>query len=141
MKDESAAAFRDLVAVLERLRSPGGCPWDREQTHASLKRNLIEECYEAIEAIDSNDPARLSEELGDLLAQVMFHAQMASEAGRFSILDVLRLINDKLVRRHPHVFGDASASDAREVELNWERLKREESPKSPVDGIPRDCLP
>ena len=139
MTDESAeAAFHALVATLERLRSPGGCRWDREQTHASLKRNLIEECYEAIEAIDSNDPARLSEELGDLLVQVMFHAQMASEACRFSILDVLLLINAKLVRRHPRVFGDASAADAREVELNWEALKRKESPKSPVDGIPRD---
>ena len=132
-------SFQDLVRIVERLRSPGGCPWDLEQTHASLKRNLLEECYETMEAIDSGDPARLSEELGDILVQVVFHSQMATEAGEFSVEDVLTKINGKLIRRHPHVFGDAVASDAREVERNWEALKQAEGArKSPVDGIPRD---
>ena len=128
---------QSLVDIVERLRSPGGCPWDWEQTHASLKRNLLEECYEVLEAIDGGDPAKLSEELGDILAQVVFHAQIAGEAGQFRFDDVEGKVSQKLVRRHPHVFGDAVASDAREVELNWEALKQREAPrKSPVDGVP-----
>jgi len=138
MQDE-LKSFRALVDIVDRLRSPGGCPWDREQTHATLKRNLVEECYEVLEAIDSKDPTKLSEELGDILVQVVFHAQMAREAGEFSTEDVLAGINDKLVRRHPHVFGDAVAADAREVERNWESLKVQEGVrKSPVDGIPSE---
>jgi len=130
----------DIVA---RLRAPGGCPWDLEQTHESLKRNLLEESYEVIEAIDQGDPAVLSEELGDLLVQVAFHADIAKEAGDFQLEDVIREINAKLVRRHPHVFADGHAKDAREVERNWERIKAEEREakgeiKSPVEGIPGD---
>ena len=130
----------DIVA---RLRAPGGCPWDREQTHESLKRNLLEESYEVIEAIDQGDPAVLSEELGDLLVQVAFHADIAKEAGDFQLEDVLREINAKLVRRHPHVFADGHAKDAREAERNWEQIKAEErkakgESKSPVEGIPGD---
>ena len=131
--------FQTLVDVVERLRSPGGCPWDREQTHASLKRNLLEECYEVLEAIDGSDPGKLSEELGDILAQVAFHAQMAREAGQFDLRDVLVAVNRKLISRHPHVFGDAVASDAREVERNWEKLKEAEGDgRSPVEGIPKE---
>ena len=135
--------FQTLVAIVERLRAPGGCPWDREQTHASLKRNLLEECYEVLEAIDGDDPQLLAEELGDLLVQIGFHADIAREAGHFDLDDVLTKINRKLIRRHPHVFGDATAADAREVERNWDRIKEEERreqglKKSPVDGIPKD---
>ena len=138
MRDESRS-FQTLVDIVDRLRSLGGCPWDMEQTHASLKRNLLEECYEVLEAIDGGEPAKLSEELGDILVLVVFHAQMAREAGAFSAEDVLAGINDKLVRRHPHVFGNAEASDAREVERNWESLKEQEGArKSPVEGIPRE---
>ena len=132
--------FQTLVAIVERLRAPGGCPWDREQTHASLKRNLLEECYEVLEAIDGDDPQLLAEELGDLLVQIGFHADIAREAGHFDLGDVLTKINRKLIRRHPHVFGDATAVDAREVERNWEKIKEEERreqgvKKSPVDGV------
>lgn len=136
-------SFQTLVDIVARLRGPGGCPWDLEQTHQSLKRNLLEEAYEVLEAIDRDDHRLLSEELGDLLVQVAFHAHIASEAGEFELSDVLTHINEKLVRRHPHVFGDASAADAREVERNWEKIKEAERAekgerKSPVDGIPRD---
>ena len=131
--------FQTLVGIVERLRSPEGCPWDREQTHSSLKRNLLEECYEVLEAIEAEDGAKLSDELGDILVQVVFHAQIAREAGDFGIDDVLTKVAQKLVRRHPHVFGDATASDAREVERNWEVLKRQEGTvRSPVEGIPRE---
>jgi tetrapyrrole methylase family protein/MazG family protein len=134
--------FQTLLDILERLRSPGGCPWDREQTHGSLKRNLLEECYEVLEAIDQGDSGALAEELGDILVQVAFHVQMAREAGEFAAADVLTSANEKLVRRHPHVFGGATISDAREVERNWERLKeaeRGEQPgKSVVEGIPKE---
>lgn len=137
--EDSLDTFEALVNIIERLRSPGGCPWDREQTHASLKRNLLEECYEVLEAIDSGDSAKLSEELGDILVQVVFHTQIAREAREFRVEDTIAAVNQKLIRRHPHVFGDAVVSDAREVERNWERLKEEErGRKSPVDGIPKD---
>ena len=99
-------ALLRLVAVMDRLRSPGGCPWDREQTHASLATYLLEETYETLEAIDSGDDAHLREELGDLLLQVVFHARMAEEAGLFDFADVAAAISDKLERRHPHIFGD-----------------------------------
>ena len=141
--EDQLSRFQTLVDIVERLRAPGGCPWDREQTHLSLKRNLLEECYEVLEAIDREDPHALSEELGDLLVQVAFHTQIASETGEFELADVLTHINRKLVRRHPHVFGDAKVTDAREVERNWERIKEAEKredgvKKSPVDGIPKD---
>ncbi len=128
---------------MARLRAPGGCPWDREQTHDSLKRHLLEESYEVIEAIDQGDSGILSEELGDLLVQIAFHADIAREAGDFQLDEVLHKINSKLVRRHPHVFSDAQVKDAREVEQNWEQIKAEErkekgETKSPVQGIPAD---
>ena len=133
--------FQTLVDLVERLRAPGGCPWDREQTHQSLKRNLLEEAHEVLEAIDEGDPSVITEELGDLLVQIAFHADIAREAGQFSMGDVVERINRKLIRRHPHVFSDVKVSDAREVERNWERIKAEEraasgTSKSPVDGIP-----
>lgn len=134
--DES---FVKLVDIVRHLRAPNGCPWDQEQTHISLKRNLLEECYEALEAIDEGDPGKLSEELGDILVQIVFHSQIADEDGRFNIDDVVSKINEKLVRRHPHVFGDITVADVREVELNWEILKAEEGKrKSPVEGIPKN---
>ena len=141
--DEKIGEFQTLVDIVERLRAPGGCPWDREQTHQSLKRNLVEEVYEVLEAIDAGDPMPLAEELGDLLVQVAFHADIAREAGDFQLSDVLSSINRKLVRRHPHVFGDTNVADAREVERNWERIKEQERQekgerKSLVDGIPKD---
>ena len=141
--NEELGTFQALVDIVARLRAPGGCPWDREQTHKSLKRHLLEESYEVIEAIDQGNPAVLSEELGDLMVQVAFHADIAQEAGEFQLEDVLRKINGKLVRRHPHVFADGHAEDAREVEQNWEQIKvqeREEKgeSKSPVEGIPID---
>jgi tetrapyrrole methylase family protein/MazG family protein len=141
--DGKIGEFQTLVDIVERLRAPGGCPWDREQTHQSLKRNLVEEAYEVLEAIDRGDPGLLAEELGDLLVQVAFHVDIAREAGEFRLSDVLTGINRKLVRRHPHVFGGASVADAREVERNWERIKEQERQekgevRSPVDGIPKD---
>ena len=141
--ESALGQFQTLMDIVERLRAPGGCPWDREQTHQSLKRNLVEEAYEVLEAIDQDNPKLLSEELGDLLVQVAFHADIAREAGEFQLADVVTQINRKLVRRHPHVFGDASVSDAREVERNWERIKAEErqekgEERSVVDGIPKD---
>mgnify|MGYP001365762600 FL=1 len=141
--DEELGTFQTLVNIVARLRAPGGCPWDREQTHESLKRHLLEESYEVIEAIDQGNPAILSEELGDLMVQVAFHADIAREAGEFQLEDVLRQINGKLVRRHPHVFADEHAEDAREVEQNWEQIKAQErkekgESKSPVEGIPVD---
>jgi tetrapyrrole methylase family protein/MazG family protein len=133
------SGFGELVKLVSLLRGPEGCPWDREQTHATLKRNLVEECYEALEAIDDEAPGKLSEELGDVLVQVVFHAQIAKESGSFDVADVVEKIRDKLVRRHPHVFGDATASDAREVEQQWEKLKEAEGTRrSRVEGIPKD---
>ena len=126
MTDATGQAFSHLVELLAHLRGPKGCPWDREQTHDSLKRNLLEESYEVLEAIDQRDPAQLAEELGDVLLQTLFHAQIANEADEFAIDAVLESVRDKLVRRHPHVFGDTQVKDAREVEANWEHLKRQE---------------
>ncbi|MGB7847563.1 MAG: nucleoside triphosphate pyrophosphohydrolase [Candidatus Acidiferrum sp.] len=119
-------AFEKLVAIMERLRAPNGCPWDREQTHATLRTYLIEEAYEVLDALDSYDDAKFAEELGDLLLQVLFHAQIACEEGRFSISDVINEIHGKMIRRHPHVFGEKRAKDAAEVLRNWEIIKREE---------------
>ncbi len=115
-----------LVDVMGRLRAPGGCPWDREQTHESLRPYLVEEAYEVLEAIDRGDVPALRDELGDVLLQVVFHAAIAAEDGRFRLADVARAIADKLVRRHPHVFGDVQVHDADEVVRNWRRIKAEE---------------
>ncbi|HKF00104.1 MAG TPA: nucleoside triphosphate pyrophosphohydrolase [Actinomycetes bacterium] len=135
--EPKGAALLDLVATETRLRGPGGCPWDAEQTHASLARHLIEESYEVLEAIDEGDPGHLREELGDLLLQVVFHAQIAEDAGEFDVDAVARAIVDKLVRRHPHVFGDVAVSGAEEVVGNWARIKREQEGRDdPLAGIP-----
>jgi MazG family protein len=116
----------DLVRVMARLRGPGGCPWDREQDYRSLARHLLEEAQEVLDAIDDGDPGRLREELGDLLLQIVFHAQMAADEGAFDIDDVAEGIVAKLIRRHPHVFGDVEVGSAAEVLVNWERIKAEE---------------
>jgi tetrapyrrole methylase family protein/MazG family protein len=118
--------FERLAAVQERLRAPNGCPWDREQTHASLRTYLIEEAYEVLEALESGDDAKFAEEMGDLLLQIVFHSQIAKEEGRFTVSDVIREVHDKMVRRHPHVFGEKRAKDSAEVLKNWEQLKKEE---------------
>lgn len=118
--------FSKLVEIVRILRSPGGCPWDREQTHRSIRKHVIEEAYEVAEAIDLEDPDALSEELGDLLLQVALHSQIAAEEGTFTIYDTLQAINDKLVRRHPHVFGEKGAENAEEALTNWEEIKRRE---------------
>ena len=123
----------DLIRVMARLRGPGGCPWDREQTHQSLARHLLEETHETLEAIDQGDPDRLREELGDVLLQVVFHAEMARQEGAFDVDDVAEGITAKLVRRHPHVFGDVEVDSAAEVLVNWERIKAEEKGEHAVD--------
>ena len=143
MSESANDRFGELVQIMARLRGENGCPWDREQTHASIKPYLLEETYEVLESIDENDPAKLEEELGDLALQVVFHAQMADEAGLFTIADVLRGINEKLRRRHPHIFGDVKADTAQEVLFNWEQIKKLEREKaqgraSLLDGVPRE---
>jgi len=123
------ATFADLVALMDRLRSANGCPWDREQTYATLAPMLLEEAYEAFEAVEDareGRPRELCDELGDLLFQIVFYAQVAKERGEFTIDDVTTAIHDKMVRRHPHVFGDVTANDAATVLLNWETMKAEE---------------
>ena len=120
------AAFEDLVALQAKLRAPNGCPWDREQTHASLKPFLVEEAYEVLDAMDSGDAQKFAGELGDLLLQIVFHAEMAREAGRFDVADVIRAVHTKMVRRHPHVFGAVKAETAAHVLKNWEQIKAEE---------------
>jgi len=132
-------AFENLMGVVERLRDPGGCPWDREQTHRSLRSHLLEECYEALEAIDAGDAEGLAEELGDVLTHVAFHADIARRAGAFTVEDVLERVTRKLIRRHPHVFGSAQRLDTPgQVEDRWEEIKRGEhmSRTSVLDGIP-----
>jgi len=150
---EKNHTFADLVAIMVRLRAPGGCPWDREQSFESLRAFVIEEAYEVVEAIDTGDRRELAEELGDLLLQVVFLAELGREEGAFSIDDVTEAICTKLIRRHPHVFGDEEVADTEELLRNWERIKQEERaekgnrgagadeeappPKGRFDGIPR----
>lgn len=139
---EQNSPFEQLVAVMRRLRAPEGCPWDREQDHVTLKPYLLEEAYEVLEAIDAGDDAELCSELGDVLLQVVFHAQVAAEADRFGVDDVCQAIVDKLVRRHPHVFGDVAVDNAGDVVRNWEQIKlqeragRQHAPPSALDGVP-----
>ena len=134
--------FDRLVEIMEKLRAPGGCPWDVEQTHESIARCSVEEAYDLIDAINDKSPEHIKEELGDLLLQVVFHATMAKQAGDFSIEDVIKGISDKLVHRHPHVFGDAVAETADDVKRSWEELKKQEKGKKTrnhtLDGIPSD---
>ncbi|MGB9594378.1 MAG: nucleoside triphosphate pyrophosphohydrolase, partial [Anaerolineae bacterium] len=131
-------SFQETIA---HLRAPDGCPWDREQTHQTLRTNLLEEAYEALEAIDRDDADALMEELGDLLLQIVLHAQIATDEGEFRMPDVIAHIDAKLKRRHPHVFGDVKVSGAAEVTVNWEEIKREErnhaDHRSMLDGVPR----
>jgi tetrapyrrole methylase family protein/MazG family protein len=145
--------FERLVELQARLRAPNGCPWDREQTHATLRTYLIEEAYEVLDAMNSRDDAKFANEMGDLLLQVVFHSQIATEEGRFTVADVIREVHEKMVRRHPHVFGEKRAKDAAEVLRNWEQIKAQErkaqepqqngvtkaagNPKSLLDGVPR----
>ena len=135
--------FERLVDIMRRLRAPDGCPWDREQTHETLKPYLIEEAYEVLDAIEAGDDRALAEELGDVLLQVVFHAQVASEDDRFGVNDVAKAIADKLVRRHPHVFGDVEADTPEKAPKNWDAIKKEEkaekgeADKGLLDDVPR----
>jgi XTP/dITP diphosphohydrolase len=131
--------LEQLIAVMELLRAPGGCAWDREQTHASLVRYLVEETHELVEAIEAGDDDELVEELGDVLYQVLFHSDIAAEEGRFTLEDVARHMREKMVGRHPHVFGDVVAETADAVVLKWDELKRTEKPHrdSVLDGVPK----
>jgi tetrapyrrole methylase family protein / MazG family protein len=136
--------FEKLAAVQARLRAPDGCPWDREQTHASLRTYLIEEAYEVLEALESGDDGKFAEEMGDLLLQIVFHSQIAKEEGRFTVSDVIREVHDKMVRRHPHVFGEKRARDSAEVLKNWEQIKKAEriaARKKDVDGEEKEDKP
>lgn len=138
--------FARLHEIVDILRSPEGCPWDREQTHQSIRKNLIEETYEVIETIDEDDPEHMREELGDLLLQIMLHSQMEAEEGGFTVFDVIEGLNEKLIRRHPHVFGESKAEDADDALSNWQQMKDEEkrskgidpSEQSVLSGVPRD---
>ncbi len=131
--------FNQVMSIMRRLRAPGGCPWDAEQSHESLKRYLLEESYEVLEAIDSGSDELLKEELGDLLLQPVFHAAIAEERGAFTIEDVLASLSDKLIRRHPHVFGDQVITDSEAQVANWEKIKKAEKGeerRSALSGIP-----
>jgi tetrapyrrole methylase family protein/MazG family protein len=137
---ENLSQFDALVAIIARLRAGDGCPWDRKQTHSSLRENLLQECYEVLEALDEGDSGKLCHELGDLLMQVVLHAQIATEAGEFEVGDVISSINTKLIHRHPHVFGSIKVKDAEEVLVNWEALKKEErgADTSMLSNVPQE---
>jgi len=140
MTESPGVLFERLLDIMARLRGPDGCPWDRDQTRASLKPFLIEEAYEVLEAIEAGRERELREELGDLLLQVVFHARLGEEAGESGMSDVLRCLIDKLIRRHPHVFADASAATPKDVVVQWEALKQREAEgrrRSVIDGVPR----
>lgn len=142
MTQSSGVPFERLLDIMHRLRGPAGCPWDREQTPTSLKPYLIEESYEVLEAIESGNPESLREELGDLLFQVVFHAEIAAERGEFTMADVLRQLGDKMVSRHPHVFGEASVDTSHQALAQWEAIKQREADaegrrRSVIEGVPR----
>jgi MazG family protein len=131
--------FRELVEIMARLRADGGCEWDRAQSHASLRQYLLEETYEVVEAISREDSSSLCEELGDLLLQILFHAQIASETGAFDITAVIESISEKMIRRHPHVFSNATAGTPEAVSLQWDRIKatlENKNSSSIIDGVP-----
>lgn len=141
MPDQNRSPFSRLVEIMVRLREEGGCPWDRQQTHETLKAYLVEEAYEVIDAIDRRDDLHLREELGDLLLQIVFHAQIASEEGRFDIDNIIEETVAKLIRRHPHVFGDLVVKSTDELLANWERFKRTEMKKDGstiLAGVPKE---
>ena len=131
--------LEELIDVVAKLRAPDGCPWDREQTHTSLRPNMLEEAYEAVDAIDENNMAHLREELGDVLLQVLLHSQIASESNKFTLDDVAKELKEKLIHRHPHVFGTAKINNADDVLKTWDKLKSEEKTerKSTMDGLSR----
>ncbi len=131
--------LEELIDVVAKLRAPDGCPWDREQTHTSLRPNMLEEAYEAVDAIDENDMVHLREELGDVLLQVLLHSQIASESNEFTLDDVAKELKEKLIHRHPHVFGTAKINNADDVLKTWDKLKSEEKTerKSAMDGLSR----
>jgi tetrapyrrole methylase family protein/MazG family protein len=133
--------IEDLVHIVEILRAPGGCPWDREQTHQSIRNNFLEETYEAVEAIDSGDTVLLQEELGDVLLQVLFHSQLEKEKGGFSFADVADGISKKLILRHPHVFGDISVKNTEEVLKNWEAIKQKSKGRKSMEEILKGVSP
>jgi tetrapyrrole methylase family protein/MazG family protein len=137
---QDLSQFATLVDIIARLRAPDGCPWDRKQTHASLRENLLSECYEVLEALDEGDSAKLRDELGDLLMQIVLQAQIATEAGEFELGDVISNINAKLIHRHPHIFGSKKVKDAEEVAHNWEVLKKEEREEgvSILESVPKN---
>lgn len=140
-KASSGECLEKLERIMSRLRGEGGCPWDRRQTHLSLRPYLLEEAYEVLEAIESGSSGDLREELGDLLLQVVFHAQIAAEAGEFDLADVIRAVSEKMIRRHPHVFADTVVDGVEGVLDNWEKIKsaeKERAPNSVLDGIPGD---
>ena len=134
--------IEDLLQIMEILRSPGGCPWDAEQTHESIKKDLIEETYEVIEAINKKSPVMLQEELGDLLMQVVFHSRLSQEAGEFAFAEVYDGICKKLIERHPHVFGEVDVANTDEVLSNWDKIKRNsknhETTTQAIDSVPRE---
>lgn len=140
-EDKSASLFRDLAGLMCKLRSEEGCPWDKEQSHASLKPHLVEEAYELIDAIDTGNPEKIKEELADLFFHIIFHCQIAKEKGEFDIGEVIALCLDKMTRRHPHVFGNATAATPEEVVHQWEQIKKQEKGyeerKFIVDGLPK----
>ena len=142
MADSTGRLLEALLSLMGRLRAEGGCPWDREQTRASLKPYLVEETYEALEALDAGETGHIVEELGDVLFQVVFHCQIAQEQGEFTMADVLQALLVKMTRRHPHVFGNAEVADSGEALRQWEQIKRAEvassgGPRSALDGVPK----
>lgn len=134
---ENAGEFTQLVKLMETLRGPRGCPWDREQTHRSIRPYLLEETYEVLEAIDSGDDEKFKEELGDLLLQIVFHCQMAKEEGKFDITGVIGQVIKKLTRRHPHVFAKVKVKNSQEVLENWEKIKSGEKDRYILEGVPK----
>jgi tetrapyrrole methylase family protein/MazG family protein len=139
LPEKHSSEFDDLVNIIAKLRGPDGCPWDRKQTHLSLREFLLQESYEVLEALDEEDSKKLCQELGDLLLQIILHAQIASENREFDLAEVLNNINTKLIRRHPHIFGDKKVTSAEEVSHNWEEIKKAEKSNSSsiLEGVPR----
>lgn len=141
LKSKTEFSFNDLVDIMAILRSENGCPWDREQDHKSIRNNFIEECYEAVEAIDTENPELLKEELGDVLMQVVFHANISKDNGGFDINEVISRVSGKLILRHPHVFGDLSVADSQEVLKNWDAIKKTEKSQKSGSSVMKSVSP
>lgn len=133
LKQDKKYSFQDLGIIMDKLLGQDGCPWDKEQSHQSLKRYLIEESYEVLEAIDEKDPEHIKEELGDVLLQIFFHGKIAEKSGDFSLEDITDTISKKLIRRHPHIFSDTKVADSEEVSKNWEQIKKQEKKEKNID--------